>query len=83
MFKRTVGLLFNCYKQLFDSMVKPFLLYGTGIWGTENRQMIKTGQNKACRFFLGVQKTVSNIATRGDMGWISIYTCQKLEVMRL
>ena len=64
-------------------MVKPVLLYGAGIWGTENRQVINTVQNKACRFFLGVQKTASNIATRGEMGWISIYTCQKLEVIRL
>ena len=50
-FKRTGGILFDCYKQLFDSMVKPVLLYGAGIWGTENRQVINTVQNKACRFF--------------------------------
>ena len=55
-FKRTGGILFDCYKQLFDSMVKPVLLYGAGIWGTENRQVINTVQNKACRFFLGEYK---------------------------
>ena len=66
-FKRTGGILFDCYKQLFDSMVKPVLLYGAGIWRTENRQVINTVQNKACRFFLGVQKTVSNIARRGEI----------------
>ena len=35
-----------------------------------------TVQNKACRFFMAVQKTASNIATRGEMDWISIYNCQ-------
>ena len=43
--------LFDCYKQLFDSMVKLVLLYGAGIWGAENRQVINTIQNKACGFF--------------------------------
>ena len=38
----TGGMLFDCYKQLFDSMVKPVLLYGAGIWGTENRRVINT-----------------------------------------
>ena len=80
-FKRTGGIVFDCYKQLFDSMLKPVLLYGADIWGTGNRQAINTGQNKACRFF--VQKTASNITTRSEMGWISIYTGQKLEVIRL
>ena len=69
-FKRTGGILFDCYKHLFDSMVIPVLLYGAGIWGTANRQAINTVQNKACRFFIGVQKTASNIAKRGDMGWM-------------
>ena len=54
-------------------MVKPVLLYGAGIWGTENRQTINTVQNKACSFFPRSAKTDSNIATRGEMGWISIY----------
>ena len=29
-FKRTGGILFECYKQLLNSMVKPVLLYGAG-----------------------------------------------------
>ena len=74
-FKRT-AILFDCFKQLFDSMVTPVLLYGAGIWGTENRQAINTVQNKF--FFLEVQTTASNIATRGKTGWISSYSCQKL-----
>ena len=37
-------------------MVKPVLLYGAGIWGAENMQVINIVQNKARRFFLGVQK---------------------------
>ena len=83
-FKRTGGILFDCYKQLLDSMVKPVLLYCAGIWGTENRQVINTVQPKACPFSLEYKKLlVCNIATRGEMGWISIYTCQILEVIRL
>ena len=49
-FKRTGGILFDCYKQLFDNMVKPVLLYGAGIWRTENRQVIITAQNNLYLF---------------------------------
>ena len=76
-FKRTGGILFDCYRQLFDSMVEPVLLYGAGIWGKENRQVIITVQNKACRFLL-VQRTASDIATRGEISLLLRATLAQL-----
>lgn len=44
---------------------------------------INTVQNKACRFFLGLGKNASNIASQGDMGWSSCAIKQKIEACRL
>ena len=39
--------------------------------------------NKACRYFLGVSKNAPNLSSKGDMGWVSADTKQKLETVRL
>jgi len=69
--------------ELYNSLVQPILTYGTGIWGLYEQRVINTVQNRACRFFLGASLNTSNIATRGDMGWTSTVTKQRLEAYRL
>ncbi len=82
-FKSSGGSLYETFTHLFESMVQPVLLYGAALWGTVERKVINTVQNKACRFFLGVLRNASNVATRGDMGWGSVFGKQKIEVLRL
>ena len=82
-FKCLGGISYVTFQKLYDSSVQPILLYGAGIWGTREYKILNTVQNKACRFFLRVQKTASNIATRGDLGWSSLLCKQHLEVIRL
>ena len=77
------GMDFKVFTKLYDSLVQPILLYGSGIWGINNHREINVIQNKACRLFLGVGPHTSNVATRGEMGWMSCHFKQLLEVSRL
>jgi hypothetical protein len=76
------GMSHAVFKQLYESLVEPVLLYGAAIWGLHGHGVVNTIQNKACRFFLGSGRTSSNAATRGDMGWRACVTKQRVEVFR-
>jgi hypothetical protein len=81
--KAVGGMSYNVFTKLFNSLVTPILMYGAGIWGTINRNVINTVQNRAGRYFLGVGKFAANSATQGDIGWTSCLNKQKTEVVRL
>ena len=77
------GMKYEVYTKLIETVVEPVLFYGAGVWGQRYFNEIEVVLNKACRYFLGVGKFASNIATRGDMGWVSCKVKQKLETIRL
>jgi hypothetical protein len=64
-------------------LVEPVLYYGAGIWGQSKWREVRAIQNKACRLYLGSFKNASNLATQGDMGFMSTESAQYLEVYRL
>ena len=59
------------------------MMYGAGLWGLKEHQKLNAIQNRACKYFLGLPKTASNLAARGDMGWLSVKSRQELEAVRL
>lgn len=77
------GMDYDVFCKLYESLVEPVLFYGAGIWGLSEHKKINTVQNKACRYFLGLGKNGSNIASQGDMGWTSCTVKQKVEASRL
>ena len=77
------GMDYSVYIQLYENLVQPILLYGSGIWGLSEHKKLEVVQNRACRYFLGAYKNSSNLATRGDMGLSSVKTKQNIEVLRL
>ena len=77
------GMIYEVYTKLINSIVEPVLFYCADVWGNRYRREIDTVLNKACRYFLGKSKKASNVATRGDMGWVSCFVKQKLETVRL
>ncbi|XP_050403757.1 uncharacterized protein LOC126819646 [Patella vulgata] len=81
-FKILGGMTFKVFSKLYASLVEPILFYCAGIWGTKSYSCVNNIQNKAIKFFLGVGKTTSNLATRGDVGWTSCETKQKVECIR-
>ena len=44
--------------------------------------MIHSVQIKVCKYFLSVVKNTSNISTRGDMGWSSCVSKQRISCVR-
>lgn len=62
--------------KIFDSITSPFLLYNTEVWGVfGNHDFKKWDQSstekihsKFCKIYLGVNRKVTNIACRGEMG---------------
>ena len=77
------GNSYEVFTKLYESLVLPVLLYGSALWGTKEYKKLNVIQNRACRYFLGVPKTTSNIACRGDMGWLSLEAKQQIEMVRL
>ena len=59
---------FNCFKKLYESLVLPVIHYGSSIWGHQQFSSINSVHNKACRYFLGVNRYTANAAVQGDVG---------------
>ena len=62
---------------LFDSLIKPILLYMSDFWGgpkspVENRNPIEKLHFMACKHFLGVQKQSTNIGVLLEPGRIPL-----------
>ena len=51
--------------KLFDTMVKPVLLYGAEIWGCELSNIIENVQNQFCKRFLKLPVNTSHVLARG------------------
>ena len=77
------GLSYTCFKKLYDTGVESILRYGAGVWGNKEHRILSSVQNKAARYLLGVQKTCSNIAVMGELGWGSWNIKQYTEVVRM
>ncbi len=59
------------------------MMYEAALWGGKEHRKLNMIQNRACKFFLGVAKTASNVASHGDMGWLAVFAKQKIEIVRL
>ena len=58
------------------------MLYGAESWGTIKSKLCEDIQYRAIRFFMGVHKTTSLAAMRGEMGWEDINISQKIYMLR-
>jgi hypothetical protein len=77
------GLTYSGYTKLYNSIVDPILTYASGVWGTKEYKILNTVQNKARRQYLGVPLRTPNMATWGDMGWTSVTSRLRQEVIHL
>eukprot|EP00745_Piridium_sociabile_P014687 TRINITY_DN21651_c0_g1_i6.p1 TRINITY_DN21651_c0_g1~~TRINITY_DN21651_c0_g1_i6.p1 ORF type:complete len:655 (+),score=42.51 TRINITY_DN21651_c0_g1_i6:130-2094(+) len=59
--------------KIFDSKVKPILLYGSEIWGFQRYEAIEKVHNKVCKLVLGVGRDVKNNIALGECGRFPIY----------
>lgn len=58
--------------RLFDTLIKPILLYGSEVWGIESKPIcndpIEAVQTKFCKMLLGVNAKATNNACRSELG---------------
>ena len=76
------GMTFEVFDRLYKALVEPVMYYGSAIWGTLNCAKLDAVQARACKFFLGIRKNTSNIAARGELGWLSNKSNVKIEILR-
>ena len=51
--------------KIFDSKILPTLHYGSEVWGFHEGKNVDLVHTKYCKFILGVNKSVPNIAVLG------------------
>ena len=60
--------------KLYETLIVPILLYGSEIWGADNKHLTKENDplervnTKFCKMLLGTNKTSVNNACRGELG---------------
>ena len=66
--------------KLFDSIIKPILLYGCEIWGFENTKAIEAVK---IRFFkLGLNRNCSNVVVFGELGELPMQKLCKIRIIK-
>ena len=77
--KGKIGTLFkvdvNITLYLFDSLIKPILLYGSDFWGClklPKNNPIENLQMAFCKELIGVQKQTSNLGVLIELGRIPL-----------
>ena len=68
--------------KIFDIKVKPILLYGAEIWGTEYQEIIEKIQIKFCKAYLGVGKSTPNLSVLMEVRRRSLCTDYMLRSIR-
>ena len=77
------GMPFDIFTKLYDTLVQSVIDYGAAIWGFQNYNCINNVQNRAIKYFLGVNKRTSNAVSIGDTGWTSQTTRQWIKICHL
>ena len=66
--KTFVGLQYDAFTKLYESMVFPLISYGAAIWATQSYNCINAVQNRAARYFHNVGRYTPNAAVRISFG---------------
>lgn len=67
---------------IFDSKIKPMLLYGSEIWGTKFCAEIEAVHVKFCKTVLNVGKTTYNDVAIGDCGRFHLFVDYQLRAIK-
>ena len=67
--KKFGGFKYDTFTKLYDTLVGSVINYGAAIWGFKDYTCISYVQNRAAKYFMGVNKFTPNDAVSGDMAW--------------
>ena len=76
--KIDMGIFFK----LFDSQVKPMLLYGAEIWGMKKREVVEKVHLYACKKLLGVSLKTPNSFIYTELNRYPLYIDARMRVMK-
>lgn len=82
-FRSLKGIGYSSFSKMYVAGVQPILEYASGVWGYIKSKEIDYIQNRAFRYFLGVNRFSPIAGMAGDMGWISHTLGRYLCMMRL
>ena len=67
------NLSIECQLELFDTMVKPILLYGSEVWGfSKNIKSLETVHLKFCKLLLNLKSSTPNYMVYGELDRIPV-----------
>ena len=72
----------SIFFKLFDSQVKPILLYGAEIWGIKQRDIVEKVQLFACKKLLGVSAKTPNSFIYFEMNRYPLYVDARVKVLK-
>ena len=63
------GMPYSCLQNCYDSLVQSIIEYSSSVWGTKPYSCISAVQNRACRYYLVLERYAPNTSVNGDIGW--------------
>ena len=63
----------SMYFKMFDTKIKPILVYGSELWGILEHNCVEVVHRYGCKRFLCVGQNVSNLAILAECGLVPIY----------
>jgi len=82
-FKSIRNLTYDIFLKLFQTGVIPIMDYCAGVWGFNDNNAIDIIQNRAMRYFMGVNKFAPTHVLYGDLGWIMPKYRRWISIVRL
>jgi len=76
---RLHNLSIKCQLELFDSMVKPIILYGCETWGFGNNEIIERIHLKFCKLLLHLKTSTPDYMVMVNLEYIPLVLILKLE----
>ena len=73
----------DIFVKLFQTGVIPIMDYCAGVWGFSDNNAIEVVQNRAMRWFLGVNRFAPTHALYGDLGWVMPKYRRWTQIIRL
>ena len=68
--------------KIFDTKIKPILLYGSEVWGVKSFEAIENVHIKICKMVLGVGRDVKNDIALGECGRFPIYIDMQVNIIK-
>ena len=78
---RNLSLPLDIMLKRFNVIVKPVVLYGAEVWGSENSDILERPQLRFFKYVLSVNKFTSSMMVYGELGVVPLDVDIKLRML--